>query len=123
MTDFTFTVPGVVVGSNHGYHIVHVAGHCRIAKQPDVETWQIGVAYITRLARPSGWVAGRRVRIEYRVWFARAGRDADGILKFLLDAIAKGLGVNDSTFLFTCLSNEVDKTNPRVEVTIRNEGE
>ena len=80
----------------------------------------VDVAWRTKTARPSGWTPGRRIQIDYRVWFARGGRDADGILKFLLDGIATGLGVNDSTFLFSCLSNEVDKLQPRVEVTIRN---
>ena len=114
-------IPGVIKGVNHGYHIVYVAGHPRIAKVPDVEAWQVEVAYRTRQARPSGWVPARRVRISYSVYYARAGRDADGILKFLLDGIATGLGVNDKNFLFTCVANEVDKDNPRVEVTITNE--
>ena len=118
---FSFEIPGVIKGSNHGYHIVYVAGHPRIAKLPEVETWQVEVAYRARQARPTNWAPGRRVRISYAVWFARAGRDADGILKFLLDGIASGLGVNDSTFLSTCTSSEVDKLNPRVEVTISNE--
>jgi Holliday junction resolvase RusA-like endonuclease len=120
MPDFKFVVPRAVVGTNHGYHIVHVAGHCRIAKLEEVTAWQTEVAYRTKLARPKGWMPGRRVHIEYKVWFARAGRDADGIAKFLLDGIASGLGVNDSSFLFACTSNEVDKVNPRVEVSISN---
>jgi len=115
---FTFEIPGVIKGVNHGYHLVYVDGHPRIAKVPEVETWQVEVAYRTRQAKPSGWLPGRRVKVSYAVWFARAGRDADGILKFLLDGIATGLGVNDSIFLFECVSNEVDKLNPRVVVTI-----
>lgn len=122
MPDFEFTIPGVIKGTNHGYHLVYVAGHPRIAKLPEVEAWQIEVAYRTRQARPKGWVAARRVRIFVRVWFARAGRDADGILKFLLDGIAAGLGVNDSCFLPSVISSEVDKLAPRIEVTISNEG-
>jgi Holliday junction resolvase RusA-like endonuclease len=118
---FTFEIPGVIKGVNHGYHLVYVAGHPRIAKVPEVETWQVEVAYRARQAKPSGWLPGRRVRISYAVWFARAGRDADGILKFLLDGIATGLAVNDSIFLSTCVSSEVDKLNPRVVVTVTNE--
>lgn len=120
-TEWSFTIPGVVKGTNHGYHIVYVAGHPRIAKLPEIEAWQAEVSYRTRQARPSGWRAARRVHIDYRVWFARAGRDADGIVKFLLDGIAAGLGVNDSCFLGAAKSNEVDKVNPRVEVTVWNE--
>lgn len=120
MSDWSFTIPGTVVGVNHGYTIVHVAGHCRIAKAPEVEAWQTEVAYRARQARPSGWVGARRIHIDYRVWFARRGRDADGIVKFLCDGIATGLGLNDSAFLAAALSNEVDKDNPRVEVTIYN---
>jgi Holliday junction resolvase RusA-like endonuclease len=121
VSDFEFVIPGVIVGVNHGYHIVHVAGHCRIAKLDEVTTWQTEVAYLTRLARPKGWTSGRRVHIDYKVWFNRGGRDADGIAKFLLDGIAAGLGVNDSCFLFACTSNEVDKDRPRVEVKVWNE--
>lgn len=120
MTDWSFTIPGSVVGTNHGYHVVHVAGHCRIAKLPEVEAWQAEVAYRARSARPSGWVATRRVRIEYKVWFNRRGRDADGIVKFLCDGVAIGLGLNDNSFLACAISNEVDKDSPRIEVTIRN---
>ena len=120
MSEWSFVIPGTVVGTNHGYHIVHVAGHCRIAKLPEVETWQTEVAYRARMARPSGWMGARRIKIEYRVWFSRKGRDADGIVKFLCDGIAIGLGLNDSAFLASALSNEVDKDNPRVEVTISN---
>lgn len=121
MNEWSFTIPGVVKGTNHGYHIVHVAGHCRIAKRSEVEAWQVEVAYRTRQARPSGWIPARRVHIDYRVWFPRAGRDADGIVKFLCDGIAAGLGVNDSSFLPAALSSEVDKDHPRIEVTISNE--
>ena len=120
--DFSFQIPGVVKGTNHGYHIVYVAGHPRIAKMPEIENWQVEVAYRTRQAKPKGWLPARRVRIAYSVWFARAGRDADGILKFLLDGIAAGLDVNDSIFLSTAVLSEVDKKNPRVYVEIENEG-
>jgi len=121
MSDFHFVLTADVPGINHAYHIVWVAGHPRIAKKSEVTTWQVEVAYRTKEARPSGWMPGRRVRVAYAVWFRRAGRDADGIVKFLIDGIAKGLGINDRIILSTAVSNETDKKNPRVEVWVSNE--
>ena len=91
-----------------------------LAKSSDAYAYQEGAAYIVRTARPSGWVAARRVRITYRMWFNREGRDASNAIKLLEDAIAGALGVNDKTFLPCVELLEVDKTNPRVEVTVEN---
>jgi Holliday junction resolvase RusA-like endonuclease len=127
MTDFTFTVPGAPLSINATYKIVQMRSGAgmtrRLAKTPEAVAWQLGIVYIVKTARPSGWIPGRRVRINMAFWMNRAGRDADNPQKALLDSIATALGVNDSTFLPCVVSNEVDKTNPRVEVTIRNEGE
>jgi Holliday junction resolvase RusA-like endonuclease len=118
---WAFRVTADVSGVNHGYHIVWVRGAPRIAKKAEVTAWQLEVAYRTKEARPSGWTPGRRVRVSYAVWFRRAGRDADGIVKFLVDGIAAGLGINDRIVLATAVSVETDKEDPRVEVTISDE--
>lgn len=118
MSDFRFTIAGTVPGVNHTYRIVYVGGHARLAKHPEVEAWQTEVAYRTKLARPRGWEPTRRIRITLCIWFKREGRDADGIMKALLDGIAKGLDVDDRHFLPCVTSVEVDRVNPRIEVEI-----
>lgn len=118
---FTVDIPSVITGVNHGYQIGYVGGHPRIIKHRDVEPWQVMVAYQTRLAKPRDWAPGRRVKVLIWIWFNRRGRDADGILKFLLDGVAAGLGVNDSIFLPSVMASEVDHKNPRIHFEIVNE--
>ena len=119
---FVVDIPSVITGVNHGYQIGYVGGHPRIIKHKDVEPWQIMVARQTRLAKPSDWVPGRRVRLFIWIWFNRLGRDADGILKFLLDGVAAGLGVDDTIFLPTVVASEVDRKKPRIHLEIVSEG-
>lgn len=118
MSEFSVTIPGNPPALNSTYKVVTIKGHGRLAKHAAVATWQDTVAWLTKVAAPKGWSPSRRVRVEVAWWTART-RDADAGLKALLDALATGLGINDSCFLPTVLSNEVDKANPRTEVTIR----
>lgn len=123
--EWSFVVPGSPPSVNSTYRIVSMRKDGmttrRLAKTPEAVAWQLGVALITKTARPSGWMPARRVRIDMTFWMNRAGRDADNPQKALLDGIAMGLGCNDSAFLGCVISNEVDKDHPRIEVTIRNE--
>lgn len=124
-TEWSFIVPGPPPSINSTYKVVTMKKDGvttrRLAKTPEAVAWQLGVVYIVKTARPSGWLPGRRVRIDITFWMNRGGRDADNPQKALLDAIATGLGVNDSSFLPCVVSNEIDKNRPRVEVSIRNE--
>lgn len=45
-------------------------------------------------------------------------RDLDGGLKIAQDAICEGLDVNDNRIIETHLYKHVDKTNPRIEVSL-----
>ncbi len=45
-------------------------------------------------------------------------RDIDGGLKIAQDALCEGLGVNDNRIVETHLYKHVDKTNPRIEVSL-----
>ncbi len=45
-------------------------------------------------------------------------RDVDGGLKIAQDALCEGLGINDNRIVETHLYKQVDKTNPRIEVTL-----
>ncbi len=120
MSEFGIVIPGNPPGVNHTYRVFTVNGKARVSKRRDVESWQAAVAFLVRSVKPSGWTPSRRVRVEVQWWTARA-HDADAGLKALLDGLAVGLDINDKCFLPTVLSNEVDKANPRTEVTIRNE--
>jgi len=45
-------------------------------------------------------------------------RDLDSGLKITQDAICEGLGINDNRIVETHLYKTVDKTNPRIEVSL-----
>ncbi len=120
MDEFSVVIPGDPPALNATYRVVTIKGHGRLAKTSEVTTWQTGTAFLVRAAKPSGWAPSRRVRVEVS-WFTTRKRDADSGIKALLDALAAGLGINDSCFLPTVLSNEVDKASPRTVVTVRNE--
>ncbi len=121
MTDWSFTVPGLPPSVNHAYRLFSLkSGPARMAKTTEALTYQVGVGYIVRAAKPKNWVPSRRIYVIYRMWFDTNRRDASNAIKLLEDGIAVALGVNDNTFLPCVASKEVDKANPRVEVTIRN---
>lgn len=126
---WTVTIEGNPPSINDTYAVVHHPPFCptcrrgipRIGKKPHVSTWQDAVAWSVKAARPKGWEPARRTRIEIAWWAERAGRDADGPLKALLDGIKVGLGCDDKGFLPSIRSMEKDAANPRTEVWISNE--
>lgn len=137
MTDWGFVVPGPQPGLNATYKVIHHPPFCptcrrcvpRLGKADNVETWQQEIAWRAKSARPSGWIAGRRVVVEVE-WYAprmalkaaEVGHDSDAPAKALLDGIASGLGIDDAPFLFRCMVNEVDRKNPRTIVRMRDAG-
>jgi len=57
--------------------------------------------------------------LSIRFFFATSlRRDLDGGLKIAQDAVCEGLGVNDNRITETHLYKHVDKTNPRIEVSL-----
>ena len=57
--------------------------------------------------------------LSVRFYFTSAlRRDVDGGLKIAQDALCEGLGVNDNRIVETHLYKHVDKTNPRIEVSL-----
>lgn len=57
--------------------------------------------------------------LSIRFFFASAlRRDLDGGLKIAQDAVCEGLGVNDNRIIETHLYKQVDKANPRIEVSL-----
>lgn len=59
------------------------------------------------------------VALSIRFFFASAlRRDLDGGLKIAQDAICEGLGLNDNRIIETHLYKQVDKADPRIEVSL-----
>ncbi|MGE3978928.1 MAG: RusA family crossover junction endodeoxyribonuclease [Nitrospira sp.] len=57
--------------------------------------------------------------LTIRFFFASAlRRDLDGGLKIAQDAVCEGLGLNDNRIIETHLYKQVDKTDPRMEVSL-----
>lgn len=57
--------------------------------------------------------------LSIRFYFTSAlRRDVDGGLKIAQDALCEGLGLNDNRIVETHLYKHVDKTNPRIEVSL-----
>ena len=46
-------------------------------------------------------------------------RDADNILKLLLDTLSKAIGVDDANFLMITVEKQMDPEEPRIEVYIK----
>ncbi len=101
---FRFTIPGQVVSWNRAYRVVKVphkggGGHLQLAKTQAGWDYQTEATSIVRQHRPKHWEAGDgQIRIRYWFRFKRAIDGSNG-LKLLEDAIALGLGVDDSRFL------------------------
>ena len=124
-TGWPVTIPGQPPSVNHGYHIVRQfrrggTPYRTIALTPEVANYKTYASLIVKSARPSGWKPGSSIRIQYRLFLGNR-QDADNSLKFLNDAIAAALGVNDDIFLPCVISKSlVPAKEARVEVIISN---
>ena len=122
------TIPGQPPSVNHGYRIVRQfrsngVPFRTIALTPEAVSYKTYAALIVKSARPSGWKPGPSIRVQYRLYLANR-QDADNSLKFLNDAIAAALNVNDDIFLPCVISKRlVPPKEARVEVTIINRRE
>jgi crossover junction endodeoxyribonuclease RusA len=60
-----------------------------------------------------------RLALSIRFFFTSAlRRDVDGGLKIAQDALCEGLGLNDNRIVETHLYKDLDKANPRIEVSL-----
>lgn len=122
---WSVTVPGQPPSVNHGYRIVkqfrrNGVPYRTIALTPEATAYKEYAYLIVKTAKPSGWKPGSCVRLRYHLYLARK-QDADNSLKFLNDAIASALGVNDDAFLPCVAWKDIVPANEaRVEVTIWN---
>ncbi len=82
---------------------------------------QVWLAFIQSPARRSfqNRLRSEPLALSIRFFFASSlRRDLDGGLKIAQDAVCEGLGVNDNRIVETHLYKHVDKTNPRIEVSL-----
>ena len=122
-TGWSVSVPGQPPSVNHGYRIVKQfrkggVPFRTIALTPEVTAYKEYAYLIVKTTKPTGWKPGERIRLRYRLFLGNR-QDADNSLKFLNDAIASALGVNDDIFLPCVISKEVvPAKEARVEITI-----
>lgn len=120
---WSVTVPGNPPSTNHAYHIVQIrrsggVPFRTLAKTDEAVTYQKYARLIVAAAKPSGWEPGPQIRLRYRLYLS-GRQDADNSLKFLNDAIARAIGVNDWRFLPAVESKELVKpSEARVEIEI-----
>lgn len=82
---------------------------------------QLWVALARSSARDSlmGRLQSEPLALSIRFFFTSAlRRDVDGGLKIAQDALCEGLGLNDNRIIETHLYKEIDKTHPRIEVSL-----
>lgn len=118
----TMTLP-VPPSINHQYATVN--GRRLLSSTGRAYKAQVGRQVWVVLAQSAGAPSLRdRLRsgplvLSIRFFFATAlRRDLDGGLKIAQDAVCEGLGVNDNRIIETHLYKHVDKTNPRIEVSL-----
>lgn len=119
VADFTVTIPGPFPSVNHMYGY----RNGRVFKRPGVESFQVLVAHLVRLAKPLGWAPKPQIRITYD-FFLNRHADCDNLQKALNDAIAAALEIDDDRFL-PCARSKVagvPKAEARIVVAITNEG-
>lgn len=86
--------------------------------------WQNDIVLCWRASGLSAAHLRYPVVVELRWWFVdKLRRDASNLHKNLLDGLAMATGINDSHFLVRDLSVDVDKLQPRVQITLREQGE
>ena len=80
--------------------------------------------WLALVQSPAGFSLRERLQsgplaLSIRFFFASAlRRDLDGGLKIAQDAICEGLGLNDNRIVETHLYKQVDKADPRIEVSL-----
>ena len=118
----TITLP-VPPSINHQYATVN--GRRLLSSAGRAYKTQVGqLLWLAFIQSPSRLALQDRLRseplvISIRFFFASSlRRDLDGGLKITQDAVCDGLGINDNRIVETHLYKHVDKTNPRIEVSL-----
>lgn len=119
---FVVTLP-VPPSINHQYATVN--GRRLLSSVGRAYKTSVGQHVWLALAQsPAGFSLRERLQsgplaLSIRFFFASAlRRDLDGGLKIAQDAICEGLGLNDNRIIETHLYKQVDKADPRIEVSL-----
>lgn len=121
---WTITIPGQPPSGNHAYRIGRGyrrggIAYPKIIKTPEAEAYQVGVALLTRTARPKDWHWNDRFVIceyEFYLW---DDLDCTNAIKIVEDGVFPALGINDTWALPRAMGKHlVSKAEARVEVTI-----
>jgi len=117
---FTLPVPPSI---NHQYATVN--GRRLLSSTGRAYKAQVGqLVWLTLTKNPNRTALLARLQNEslalsIKFYFTSAlRRDVDGGLKIAQDALCEGLGINDNRIVETHLYKHVDKTNPRIEVSL-----
>jgi crossover junction endodeoxyribonuclease RusA len=120
--NFTITLP-VPPSINHQYATVN--GRRLLSSTGRAYKAQVGQQVWVALAQSPCTPSFRNslrsgsLALSIRFYFATSlRRDLDGGLKIAQDAVCEGLDVNDNRIIETHLYKHVDKTNPRIEVSL-----
>lgn len=119
---FSFRIPTQPPSVNHTYKIVRQYGrggrpYMTLAKEPEVEQYQLVATSIAKMARPSDWQPTGFIRLRYW-WVLDRDIDCDNMRKALNDALALAWGVNDKMFLSCDVEKSIGNKEPYVEVEV-----
>lgn len=119
---FRFRIPTQPPSVNHTYKIVRQYGkggrpYMTLAKEPEVEQYQMVASQIAKMARPEGWEPDGFVRLKYW-WVLDRDIDCDNMKKAINDALARAWKVNDKMFLSCDISKIVGNPEPYVEIEV-----
>jgi crossover junction endodeoxyribonuclease RusA len=119
---FTVTLP-VPPSINHQYATVN--GRRLLSSAGRAYKTQVGQQVCLALAQSASRISLKDrlesgpLALSIRFFFASAlRRDLDGGLKIAQDAVCEGLGLNDNRIVETHLYKHVDRTDPRIEVSL-----
>lgn len=116
MSQYQFTILSDPPSKSNGYKIGIVAGHGTLVKTKAVKDYE-NAFYLQcpyRNTNIQGWF-----KIEIRCFFASNRKDLDGCFKVILDCLQSCKVIkNDRQCTEIHAYKFVDKSNPRVELTI-----
>lgn len=111
------TIQGHVPSKSNCYKIVTIAGHASLAKQNPLKEYE-KLFYLQCPCR--GAMIGGYFSIEIKVFHENNRPDLDNAMKILLDCLQTCKVIkNDRQCTEIHAYKFVDKTNPRVEITIK----
>ena len=119
---FAFRIPTQPPSVNHTYKIVRQYGkggksYMTLAKEPEVEQYQMVAASIAKHARPAGWEPAGFIKLRYW-WSLGKDIDCDNMKKALNDALALAWGINDRMFLSCDVEKTTGNKEPYVEIEV-----